>query len=243
MILNLRSKDALLFFLVVVLIAVNAVVISKFDIEISRMVRVFTAFTFFVFFVFFRNYWKGFVFLALILFTLRDLLIVNYETSFYKTSSFIFTILAYTTLIYYGLPKLKITKLTPSLVAFILAFVGLNLFNLYYLSEILTNNLDNGLQLVLFYIQGIVLLILAFVAYLYYDRFFGKTPLHYLFFVICFVFCDLGGLAGYFYEIEVAYYFERFFYILGLYLLVNFAFTVASAENESELRIEQDSYL
>ncbi len=243
MIQNLRSKDILLFIVVLVLIAINTIAITKFNIEISRMVRVLTAFTFFVFFVFFRNFWKGFIFLALILFILRDLFILNYEISSYKTSAFIFTILAYTALIYYGLQKLKIIKFTPALIVFILAFVSLNLFNLYYLSEILSNNLDNGLQLTLFYIQGIVLLILAFVAYLYYDRFFGKTPLHYLFFVICFVFCDLSGLAGYFYEIEVAYYFERFFYVLGLYLLVNFAFTVASAGNEGELRIEYDSYL
>ncbi len=240
---NLHSKDAILFFLVVILIAFNLLIISKFEIEISRMVRVLTAFAFFIFFIFFRKYWKGFIFLALILFTLRDLFIVNYEISAYKTSSFIFTILVYISLIYYGIQKLKITKFTPPIAGFIIVLVGLNLFNMYYLSEILTDKLDNGLQLVLFYLQGGILLILAFIAYLYYDRFFGKTPLHYLFFVLCFVFSDLSGLAAYFYEIEVAYYFERIFYILGLYLLVNFAFTVASAENEGELRIERESYL
>jgi hypothetical protein len=240
---NLHSKDSLLLVMVVILIAINTLVISNFEIEASRMLRVLTAFMFFIFFIFHRNYWKGFVFLALILFILRDLFIVNYEISAYKTSSFIFTILAYLTLIYYGIPKLKIAKFTTSIAIFILILVGLNLFNLYYLSEILTDKLDNGLQLILFYLQGGVLLILAFVAYLYYDRFFGKTPLHFLFFVLCFVFSDLSGLAAYFYEIKVAYYFERLFYILGLYLLVNFAFTVASAENEGELRIDRESYL
>jgi len=240
---NLHLKDTLLLVIVVILIAINSIVISNFEIEVSRMVRVLTAFIFFIFFIFYRNYWKGFVFLALILFILRDLFIINYETSAYKTSSFIFTILAYVILIYYGIPKLKIAKFTTSIAVFILILVGLNLFNLYYLSEILTDKLDNDLQLTLFYLQGGVLLILAFVAYLYYDRFFGKTPLHYLFFVLCFVFSDLSGLAAYFYEIDVAFYFERFFYILGLYLLVNFAFTVASSVNEGELRIEQDSYL
>lgn len=243
MLLNLRSKNGALLFLVVFLIAINAIIISKFEIEISRMVRVLTAFTFFIFFIFYRNYWKGFVFLALILFTLRDLFIINYELSAYKTSSFIFTIFAYATLIYYVIPKLKIIKFTTSLALFILILVGLNLFNLYYLSEILTDKLENGLQLILFYLQGCILLILAFVAYWYYDRFFGKTPLHYLFFVLCFVFSDLSGLAAYFYEIEVAFYFERFFYILGLYLLVNFAFTVTHPENEGKLQIEQENYL
>ncbi|WP_339611437.1 hypothetical protein [uncultured Planktosalinus sp.] len=240
---NLHSKDTFLFLLVVIFIGLNMIVISKFEIEISRMVRVLTAFTFFTFFVFYKKYWIGFVFFALILFTLRDLLIVNYEMSSYKTSSFIFTILAYIALIYYGIKKLKITKFTSPIAVFITILVCLNLFNMYYLSEILTDKLDNGLQLVLFYLQGGILLILAFIAYLYYDRFFGKTPLHYLFFVLCFVFSDLSGLAAYFYEIDVAFYFERIFYILGLYLLVNFAFTVASSENESELRIEQESYL
>ncbi len=111
------------------------------------------------------------------------------------------------------------------------------------MSEVLTVKLDNNIQLVLFYSQGVVLLILAFIAYLYYDRFFGKTPLHYLFIVFCIVFSDLSGLGAYFYEIEVAFYSERLFYILALYLLVNFAFTFSSAENEGELRIEQESCL
>ncbi len=241
--LNLLSKSVLLFFLGIFLIVLNTIIISTFEIEISRMVRVLTTFALFIFFVLNRKYWKGFIFIALIILTLRDLFIINYETSSYKTASFIFTILAYASLIYFGIKKLKITKLTPSLAVFASFLVGMNLFNLYYLSEVLTDKLDNDLQLVLFYLQGGILLILAFVAYLYYDRYFGKTPLQYLYFVMCFVFSDLSGLAAYFYEIEIAFYFERILYVIGLCLLVNFVFTVAYAENEGEFAIEQEGYV
>lgn len=241
--LNVFSKELRLLLLALFLIIINAFVISTFEIEISRMLRVLTTFAFFIFFVFYKKYWKGFIFIALIFFIIRDLFIVNYEISAYKTSSFIFTIVAYCSLIYFGIKKVKITKFIPSIAIFVLLMVGLNLFNLYYLSEVLTDKLDNDFQLALFYLQGGVLLILAFIAYLYYDRFFGNTPLHYLFFVLCIVFSDLSGLGAYFYEIEVAFYAERIFYILALSLLVNFVFTISTSANEGELRIEKDGFL
>ncbi len=240
---SLHSKYTRLFLLFLFLLILNLVVITHYSIEVSRMVRVLSTFTLFCFFIFHKKYWQGFVFLALILFTVRDLFIVNYEISNYKTASFVFTIMAYLTLIYFALKKLKIRKFTPVILGYAVAMVGLNIFNLYYLSDPLKEGLDNETQLVLFYVQGGVLLLLGFAAYLYYDRFFGKTPLHYLFFVICFIFSDLCGLAAYFYKIEAAFYLERSFYILALYLLVNFTFTLASANGEGELDIQSQPYL
>lgn len=232
------NKHIQLFVVTFMLISLNMYVIKFFDMEISRLIRVLSVFLFFAFFIIYRRYWKSFVFLALVLFTLRDLLIINYEVSAYKTYSFVFTILAYTVLISYSIKKLNFSRFTPTILIFALCMIGLNVFNLFYLSEVLKDGLDNNFQLILFYVQGIVILILGFSAYLYYDNFFGKTPLHYLFFVICFVFSDLSGLAAYFYKIPIAFYVERMFYLLALYLLLNFAFTSASPENEAISQIE-----
>lgn len=241
--LTIHSKFTWLSLLFVLLLALNIVVIIYYSLETSRMVRVLSTFAIFCFFIYYKKYWQGFVFLALVLFTVRDIFIVNYEVSHYKTASFIFTILAYLSLIYFALKKLKFKKFTPIILAYAVGMVGLNIFNLYYLSDPLQEGLDNKIQLALFYVQGGVLLLLGFVAYLYYDRFFGKTPLHYLYFVICFIFSDLCGLAAYFYKIEAAFYLERSFYILALYLLVNFTFTLASANGEGELDIQPQPYL
>ncbi|MEX2350093.1 MAG: hypothetical protein WD554_04380 [Flavobacteriaceae bacterium] len=241
--LTIHSKYTLLFLLFVLLLVLNIVVITNSSLEISRMVRVLSTFAIFCFFIYYKKYWQGFVFLALVLFTVRDIFIINYEISNYKTASFIFTILAYLVLAYFALKKFKFKKSTPIILSYMVAMVGLNIFNLYYLSDPLTDKLDNETQLALFYVQGGVLLLLGFAAYMYYDRFFGKTPLHYLFFVICFIFSDLCGLAAYFYEIEAAFYLERSFYILALYLLVNFVFTLASAKGEGELDLKRESYL
>lgn len=241
--LTIHSKYTLLFFLFVILLVVNIIVITNHSVETSRMVRVMSTFAIFCFFIYYKKYWQGFVFLALILFTVRDIFIINYEISNYKTASFVFTILAYMALFYFALKKLKFKKFTPIILAYSIGMVGLNIFNLYYLSDPLQEGLDNKIQLALFYVQGGVLLLLGFAAYLYYDRFFGKTPLHYLYFVICFIFSDLCGLAAYFYKIEAAFYLERFFYILALYLLVNFVFTLASANGEGELDLKTESYL
>lgn len=239
----LLNKHAQLFALTFILIAVNMYVIKFFDIEMSRMVRVISVFLYFTFFIIYKKYWKSFVFLALILFTIRDLFFINYEIPFYKTATFLFTIFAYVSLIYFAIKKLKFSGFTPAILLFAISMVGLNIFNLYYLSEVLVDGLDNGLQLALFYLQGVTLLVLGFVAYLYYDHYFGKTPMHYLFFVICFVFTDLSGLAAYFYEISIAFYLERMFYLLALYLLMNFVFTSASLENEGVSRIENKNYI
>ncbi|GGD91719.1 hypothetical protein [Planktosalinus lacus] len=237
------NKYTQLIILTLILIAVNMYVIAFLDMSQSRMMRVLSVFLFFIFFIFYKNYWKGFVFLALILFMLRDLFIINYEIPAYKTSSFLFTISAYISLIYFSIKKLKISGFTPAILIFAISLIGLNIFNLYYLSEILNEGLDNGFQLILFYLQGGTLLVLGFAAYLYYDRYFGKTPLHYLYFVIAFIFSDLCGLAAYFYKIEAAFFLERFFYLIALSLLVNFALTTSSSKNEGRLRIEKESYI
>lgn len=236
-------KYTQLIILTLILIAVNMYVIGFLEMSQSRMMRVISVFLFFIFFIFYKNYWKGFVFLALILFMLRDLFIINYEIPTYKTSSFLFTISAYISLIYFSLKKLKFSRFTPSILIFTISLIGLNIFNLYYLSEILNEGLDNGFQLILFYLQGGTLLMLGFAAYLYYDRYFGKTPLHYLFFVIAFICSDLCGLAAYFYTIEAAFFLERLFYLIALSLLVNFALTASSSKNEGRLRIENESYI
>lgn len=240
---TLNSKYTVLFLLFVLLLFLNIIVIAHYSLEVSRMVRVLSTFAIFCFFIFYKKYWQGFVFLALILFTMRDLFIVNYEISNYKTASFVFTILAYLSLTYFALKKLKFKKFTPVILGYTVAMIGLNIFNLYYLSDPLKEGLDNDTQLVLFYVQGGVLLLLGFAAYLYYDRFFGKAPLHYLFFVICFIFSDLCGLAAYFYKIETAFYLERSFYVIALYLLVNFTFTLASAKSEGKLEMQSEYYL
>ncbi len=228
----LPNKHVLLFVITLVLIATNLMVIKFYEIETSRMIRLLSTFLYFIFFIIYKKYWISFVFLSLILFIIRDLFIINYEIPTYKTATFVFTIFAYFSLIYHSVKKLNFSRFSPVILIFVVLLFSVNLFNLYYLAEVLKNGIDNQIQLLLFYIQGGVLLILGFTAYLYYDKYYGKTPLHYLFFVICFVFCDLSGLAAYFYHINSAFYFERFFYIMGLFLLVNFMFTATIPENE-----------
>ncbi len=240
---NLPHKSFQLFILGFLLVLINVFIIFNYDIDISRLARVSTTFFLFLFFLFYKKYWQGFIFIALILFTVRDIMMINYEESFYKTSVFFFTIVAYIALISYSLKKMQLSRFTPLLVVYTLLMVALNVFNVFYLSDVIQEGLDNTLQLALFYVQGGILLFLGIVGYMYYDRFFGKMPLYYLYFVLCFIFSDLSGLAAYFFHIDFAYFVERTFYILGLLLLVNFNFNANAEHTEKYLSSERESYL
>jgi len=228
--------------LCIAFLLLNVAVIWFFDIEISRLIRVITTFTLFLYFIYRKGYWQKFVFTAFVLFLLRDLLIVQYEIEFYKTAAFLLTLLAYLLLTWITLPKIKLSKSTPVIIIFVLSLIALNVFNVYYLSDVIKLSLDNNFQFALFFVQGAVLILLSFVAFMYNERFEGKTPLVYLYLVLCFILSDLSGLAAYFFKAEAAYFPERVFYIIGLVLLVNFTLN-KNAQKEQNIKDTEKQYL
>ncbi|MAP55355.1 hypothetical protein [Altibacter sp.] len=209
--------------LCIIFLVINMVTVASLPIELSRIVRVSTILFLLLFLAYHKGHTQLIVFLGILFFALRDSLIIDYENEFNKTFVFIITIFAYTLLASIPLKKLKLSKSTPVIIIFVISLIALNVFNVYYLSDVVSSELDTWFQLVLFFIQGAVLIILGFVGFMYNERFEGKTPLIYLYFVLCFILSDLCGLAAYFFKFEAAYFPERAFYIIGLVLLVNFS--------------------
>lgn len=98
---------------------------------------------------------QGFMdFSILILFLIRDGFILQYEWAIHKTSAFILTNIAYVLLLLINARKTKFILYNPVLVVFTMAMIGLNAFNLYYLSDVIWAGLDNNLQFILFFLQG-----------------------------------------------------------------------------------------
>ena len=137
----------------------------------------------------------------------------------------------------------KISKSTPLIILLVIILIALNVFNVYYLSDIIRAGLDTQLQYILFFVQGGILILLGFAAFMYNERFQGKTPLIYLYMVLCFVLSDCFGLAAYFYEAQAAYFPERIFYLLGIVFLVNFALNTKKQKEEGKSLAEKEYIL
>jgi len=208
--------------LAVLLVLLNTLAIYFFDLETSRVFRMGSSLLIFIFFVLKKGYVQRILSLAFILFLFRDLFILDYEVITNKTFSFYMSILAYASLTFVSLKKTQILKSKASIILFGVILIGVNIFNVYYLSDIIMGALDNSLQYGLFFVQGAVLLFFGTVAGLYFNRYTGKIPLYYLYFTVCFIFSDIFGLAAYFFDIDFAFYPERILYILALLVMTAF---------------------
>lgn len=239
----LPGKYLKLTIIAVVLLVVNLLVIHYLEIDKSRVLRVASVLCLIVFFIFYKLYSEKLVFYALLLFLIRDITILDYENSLLKTISFIVTILPYSLLLAITVGKLKISKSTPIIILLVCLLIALNVFNVYYLSDIIKSGLDTDFQFVLFFVQGGILILLGFAAFMFNERFQGKTPLIYLYMALCFVLSDCWGLAAYFYKADAAYYPERVFYLLGIVLLVNFALNTKKQKEEGKLLSEKEYIL
>ncbi|MFC7358325.1 hypothetical protein ACFQO1_11550 [Jejudonia soesokkakensis] len=224
----------------ILLIIINVVVIYALDIIFSRWIRVISMLIFLTLLLFKRNFTNNFISIALFFLLLRDICIINYEVPIFRTISFFGTIGAYLVITYFILRRLKLFVFSPKIILFTIGLVALNIFNVYYLSDIVIPVLDNSLQLILFFLQSAIILFMALFAYTYFETYSGKRPLFYLYFVFAFILSDLAGLAAYFFGLEEAYYFERIFYLAGVGLLVYFVANFAQVEEHpSELVTEK----
>ena len=180
----------------------NVIVIAFFDIHISRWVRWISTFILTAFLFHHRGYRDLWIFQSWFFFDTRWFY-PPVRWAIHKTSAFILTNCLCIT-VAYQCKKNEIHPLQSRPGSFTMAMIGLNTFNLYYLSDVIWAGLDNNLQFILFFCRGL-LIVLGLMAFIYNDRFEGKTPF-FLIFTFCLILCDLSGLAAYFYQWEVAYF-------------------------------------
>lgn len=243
MVKKLPNKYGCLAALCIGLLMLNFLVIPNVEIEISRMFRAISLLLIFLFFLYHKGFNQNIIFVAFVIFAMRDIFWVQYEISSNKTVSFLLTITAYLTLILLNIKKLDVSRSTPVIIIFGLCLIALNVFNVYYLSDIIIKGLDTNFQYILFFLQGAVLIVLGFVGFLYNERFTGKTPLVFLYMTFSFIMADLCGLVAYYFKIDAAYYPERVFYILALILLTNYALNKNMQKEQNILEKENDYIL
>ncbi|WP_432410146.1 hypothetical protein [Rasiella sp. SM2506] len=220
----------------ILLLVVNLLVIFYFDIEISRTVRLVSCGVLFSYLVFKGGFKKNLLILALLLLLVRDVAVLFYESPIFKTTSLLCTVLVYTTICLFTFRRLPMVRFSMTLILFGLVIIVLNIFNVYYLSDIIIASLDSDTQLILFFTQSAVMLFMALFAFLYNESYEGKQSLNLLLCILAFIFSDLGGLAAYFFGYEPAYYAERAFYIIAASFLIEYIINFQpEADTVSEL--------
>lgn len=232
-------RISLLSILLFSLVAINALVVALYTIEVSRIARVLSVFILFGYFLKQKGYRQPPIFIAFVAILLRDILILDYETPANKTAAFCFTIVGYLALFAGVAKKVNFGRSKPSLAAFGILLLGLNFFNVYYLSNVVAKAVDTSLQFLLFFVQAAALLLLGISGYVYNDRYSGRGPLLFLCAVFSIILADCFGLAAYFYGLEGAYLPERLLYLNALYFLVRYTL----ARNNALPAIEEREYI
>jgi len=240
---KIRSKNFSLAILAAILLLLNIVTINIFELEVNRIVRIVSILIIFSYFLYHKGYFQSIIFVIFIIIAVRDILLIQYENPDYKTITFLLTILLYATLISLNIRKINLSRSTPVIVVFIVCMIAINAFNVYYLSDVIENGLDNNLQYILFFVQGAVLILLGFIGFLYNERYSGKTPLIYLYMCFSFIMADLSGLAAYYFKVDFAYFPERCFYILAVVLLANYAENLNNIDSIGLKKVEKDYLL
>ncbi|MAZ73955.1 MAG: hypothetical protein CMC70_12500 [Flavobacteriaceae bacterium] len=221
----------------ILLIIVNFIVIYFFNIEVSRTVRMISCVALFGYLFFKSGLKKNLLVLGFLLLFARDVAVLFYESPLFKTISLLCTVLVYTTVCLFIFRRLPMVRFSMTVILFGLGIIILNIFNVFYLSDIIIPSLDNDIQLILFFTQSAVMLFMGLFAFLYNESYEGKQSLHLLLCVIAFIFSDLGGLAAYFFGYEPAYYAERTCYLIAASLLVDYIINFQpTADTVSELR-------
>tara|TARA_R100000935_G_scaffold1847_3_gene5593 strand:- start:56676 stop:57407 length:732 start_codon:yes stop_codon:yes gene_type:complete len=206
----------------ILLILVNLAVIYFFDIEVSRAIRLGSCITLIGYLLVKSGFKKNLLVLGLSFLLVRDIAVLFYEIPVFKTASLLCTVLVYTGICLFTFKRLPMVRFSRTIIIFGLVIIVLNIFNVFYLSDIIIASLDNDAQLILFFTQSAVMLFMALFAFLYNESFEGTQSLHLLLCVLAFIFSDLGGLAAYFFGYEPAFYAERTFYLIAASYLVHY---------------------
>lgn len=228
--LSFLSKNLVI--LGIVLILVNLAVIFFGTIEHSRLIRLVTICVVSAIFYLKRSANNFWILGVLCLFVVRDLFFQFYENSWGYKGYLTFGILAYATLIAERLPKLKDIKITSGFVLITSGLIAANTYTLYSIMEMLSYDFNDALEVVLFYLFGAVMMIMAVVAISYNNKFNSTRSLLYNYLVFVFIFSDVAALMAYYFGLFEFYYVDRAFMITGVLLLVNYGSNYQSAKEE-----------
>ncbi len=155
-----------------------------------------------------------------ILFTLCDFFLIYYEIPFLKNSVYVSRILAYLLLIQVIVPslsKLKLNLITLSIAVFTIV---IDLYLINEMAESLPASDQNFIFLVLFYLLGIISLVLGATCLSYLNRYSDKKAFFLVVVSFGFILSDIFYYNAYYLGFQEFFYLDRLTNITGLGALV-----------------------
>lgn len=160
---------------------------------------------------------------AFALLLLSNLLLLEYEVPFIRKLNFVLVILAYSFLIFHIAPYIKNLKASMIQKIIFIGVLGINSLMLYFLVDMVENRIDDVYHSSLFYLYGIAMILLIIFAFSFNHRYSNNTSFFFVCAAMGFVFSDISGFLAYYMEVDVFYFPDRLFYLLGLLSLVKFS--------------------
>lgn len=230
-----KSKVELFFpaFLSVFLL-LNLGVIGFYDLETSRLVRLVSIFSFLLYYVVAKKILNIWTITALLVLLIRDIFFQFYEQGWGYKFYLIFGTLFYLTIVLERLPKVSQIKFNPGVVLVTGLLVAANTYVLYIIMnmQMVTYTFHDSLEPILFYIYGAAMMVLGVQAISYNNKYNSNRSLMYIFFAFGFIFSDIAALFAYYFEFDVFYFFDRFFFISATALIVKYGLNYESVKEE-----------
>ncbi len=224
----------LLVVITAILLLVNSYVISEFDLELSRWARLISTSIFFLILLWHNDYSKR-ILGAFFLLIISDFLLFSYEDPAFNSLTFIGRISGYILLISAVAPDLKKIKTNLFQKSIFIGVLGLNLFMLVTLLDMVPNRFQYPQLDILFLGYGLTMIVMVITALTYSNRYASRASFYFTAAALFLVFSDITSFIGYYLGFYEFYFPDRIFYILGISGLVKFATLITSYKPVSAL--------
>ncbi len=223
-----------LFVTILLLLGLNFYVIDHFDLNLSRWARLITTAAVFLLLIFQKNPRKllSVVFLLLLG---SDILLFFYENRYLNMLTFLLRSSSYLCLVLIVLPELQNLRTSLFQKIIFAGALGLNLYMLMVLVEMVPREFVYPHLDLLFYLYGLAMISMVIASISYSNRYASRTSFYYTAGTLCLVFADISSFIAYYLEFQHFYFADRFFYVLGLTSLVKFVSFSESHQTVPEL--------
>ena len=230
-----RSKSNVIFVVLLTMVSIiNLSLIAIYDLETSRLARLVSIIVFCIYYGVSKKVLNIWTVSVLSLLVVRDIFFQFYEQGWGYKLYLIFGTLCYLTLVLERLPRLSQLKFRPGVLVVTSLLVAANTYTLYIIMnmQMVTYTFHDSLEPILFYIYGAAMMILGVQAISYNNKFNSNRSLMYIFFAFGFIFSDIAALFAYYFEFDVFYFFDRFFFITAIALMVKYGLNYESVKEE-----------
>jgi hypothetical protein len=207
---------------VFLLILLNIIILLTFDLQVSRLARLFSVAAFLMFYVSTgksKNIW---VYIALSLFLVQEIFFQFYEISWGYKGYLILGSLAYTVIILECLPKFNFKAISLRLIIVAIILLLANTYTLNLIIEMLSLDFRDNFEIFLFYVYGGYMMVLGLIAVVYNNKYNSTRSLRYIFLAFCFIFSDITAMFAYYFGFDFFYIFSRLFFLIGIGLFVSY---------------------